>query len=176
MPWAGSVDHKMALRALFCPLAALRWVLDRLLAPSRDSQGRHHGGVQRGPVPVDAIGLSQVFEQHLVQPTPDTRLVSVSQPAPARHPAPIPYRGIWAGRYSQGDARLQHEQDPLPVSAARSDTRPDTRGRPPVGFDGSGESRGASGAHNASGNSSCAMASSSMTPILLTWLFTRRSC
>jgi hypothetical protein len=114
MPWAGSVDHKMTLRALFCPLAALRWVLDRLLAPSRDSQGRHHGGVQRGPVPVDAIGLSQFFEQHLVQPTPDTRLVSVSQPAPACHPAPIPYLGIWAGRYSQGMPVFSTNRIPSP--------------------------------------------------------------
>src|SRR6266516_2653742 len=51
-------------------------------------RGRHRGGVQRGPVPVDAIGLGQLFEKHLVQPAPDARLVPVSQPAPARHPAP----------------------------------------------------------------------------------------
>src|SRR6266511_244263 len=80
------VDHKMALRALF---AAIRWVLARFLAP----RGRNRGGVQRGPVPVDAIGLGQLFEKHLVQPAPDARLVPVSQPAPARHPAPTPHLG-----------------------------------------------------------------------------------
>ena len=54
------VDHRssatLALRALF---AAIRWVLARFLAPTR---GRHRGGVQRGPVPVDAIGLGQRFD------------------------------------------------------------------------------------------------------------------
>ena len=44
--------------------------------------------------------------------------------------------------------------DPIPVSAARSDTR----GRPPFGFGGSGGISGAIRAHNASGNSSFAMA------------------
>src|SRR5439155_17839334 len=56
-------------------------------------RGRHRGGVQRGPVPVDAIGLGQLFEKHLVQPAPDARLVPVSQPAPARHPAPTLHLG-----------------------------------------------------------------------------------
>src|SRR5215217_412980 len=60
-------------------------------------RGRHRGGVQRGPVPVDAIGLGQLFEKHLVQP------------APARHPAPTPHLGR---QVLPGDARLQHEQDP----------------------------------------------------------------
>ncbi len=69
----------------------------------------HRGGVQRGPVPVDAIGLGQLFEKHLVQPAPDARLVPVSQPAPARHPAPAPHLGR---QVLPGDARLQHEQDP----------------------------------------------------------------
>jgi hypothetical protein len=72
-------------------------------------RGRHRGGVQRGPVPVDAIGLGQLFEKHLVQPAPDARLVPVSQPAPARHPAPTPHLGR---QVLPGDARLQHEQDP----------------------------------------------------------------
>ena len=48
-------------------------------------------------------------EKHLVQPAPDARLVPVSQPAPARHPAPTPHLGR---QVLQGDARLQHEQDP----------------------------------------------------------------
>ena len=76
-------------------------------------RGRHRGGVQRGPVPVDAIGLGQLFEKHLVQPAPDARLVPVSQPAPARHPAPTPHLGR---QVLPGDARLQHEQrrDPRP--------------------------------------------------------------
>src|SRR2546426_72555 len=72
-------------------------------------RGRHRGGVQRGPVPVDEIGLGQLFEKHLVQPAPDARLVPVSQPAPARHPAPTPHLGR---QVLPGDARLQHEQDP----------------------------------------------------------------
>jgi hypothetical protein len=67
------------------------------------------GVVPRGPVPIDAIGLGQLLEKHLVQHAPDTRLVPVSQPAPARHPAQHP---ISAGKYSQGDAHVQHEQDP----------------------------------------------------------------
>src|SRR5438309_1048403 len=76
-------------------------------------RGRYRGGVQRGPVPVDAIGLGQLFEKHLVQPAPDARLVPVSQPAPARHPAPTPHLGRQG---LPGDARLQHEQrrDPRP--------------------------------------------------------------
>src|SRR5205807_2612251 len=92
---------------------------------------------------------------------------SATGPAPARHPAPTRHLGR---QVLPGDARLQHEQDP--VSAARSDTR----GRPPLGFGGSGGSRGAIRAHNASGNSSFAMAHSSMAPILLPWLLTRRFC
>jgi hypothetical protein len=63
----------MALRALF---AAIRWVL---FLPVSCPPGRHRGGVQRGPVPVDAIGLGQLFEKYLVQPAPDARLVPVSQ-------------------------------------------------------------------------------------------------
>src|SRR5438552_14466221 len=76
-------------------------------------RGRHRGGAQRGPVPVDAIGLGQLFEKHLVQPAPDASLVPVSQPAPARHPAPTPHLGR---QVLPGDARLQHEQrrDPRP--------------------------------------------------------------
>src|SRR5258706_14010265 len=71
--------------------------------------GRHRGGVQRSPVPVDAVGLGQLFEKPPVQPAPDARLVPVSQPAPARHPAPTPHLGR---QVLPEDARLQHEQDP----------------------------------------------------------------
>ena len=60
----------------------------------------------------------------------------------------------------------------IPVSAARSDTR----GRPPFGFGASGGMSGAIRNHNASGNSSFAMALSAMTPILLPCPLTPRFC
>src|SRR5215212_392091 len=88
---AVGVDHKMALRALF---AAIRWVLARFLAPPGPAPRR--SPARPGPSRCD-------------QPAPDARLVPVSQPAPARHPAPTPHLGR---QVLPGDARLQHEQDP----------------------------------------------------------------
>jgi hypothetical protein len=108
-------------------------------------RGRYRGGVQGGPVPVDAIGLGQLFEQHLVRATPDACFVPVPQPPPARHPAPTAHL---SRQVLPGNTGLQHEQDP--VSAARSDTR----GRPPFGFGASGGMSGAIRNRNASGNSS----------------------
>jgi hypothetical protein len=86
-----------------------------------------------------------------------------------QHVIPLPHP-ISAGKYSQGMPVFSTNR--IPVSAARSDTR----GRPPLGFGGSGGSSGAIRAQNASGNSSFAMAPSSMAPILLPWLLTRRFC
>ena len=86
-----------------------------------------------------------------------------------QHVIPLPHP-ISAGKYSQGMPVFSTNR--IPVSAARSDTR----GRPPLGLGGSGGSSGAIRAHNASGNSSFAMAPSSMAPILLPWLLTRRFC
>jgi hypothetical protein len=82
---------------------------------------------------------------------------------------PLP-QPISAGRYSQGIPVFSTNR--IPVSAARSDTR----GRPPFGFGGSGGISGAIRAHNASGNSSFAMAPSSMASILLPWPLMRRFC
>ena len=67
-------------------------------------------------------------------------------------------------------------QEELAKKAGVSAARSDTRGRPPLGFGGSGGSSGAIRAHNASGNSSFAMPPSSMASILLPWLLTRRFC
>ncbi len=130
-------------------------------------RGRHRGGVQRGPVPVDAIGLGQLFEKHLVQPAPDARLVPASQPAPARHPAPTPHLGR---QVLQGDARLQHEQDPrqrrpvrhpgpsaLGLRRLRREQRRDPR-------------------PERIRQQFLRQAPSSMAPILLPWLLTRRFC
>jgi hypothetical protein len=52
-----------------CPVCRDPFGSCPFLGPPR---GRHRGGVQRGPVPVDAIGLGQLFEKHLVQPAPDS--------------------------------------------------------------------------------------------------------
>ena len=125
------------------------------LPVSWSPRGRHRGGVQRGPVPVDAIGLGQLFEKHLVQP------------APARHPAPTPHLGR---QVLPGDARLQHEQDPRQRRPVRHP------GPSALGLRRLRRSSGAIRAQNASGNSSFAMAPSSMAPILLPWLLTRRFC
>lgn len=63
-----------------------------------------------------------------------------------------------------------------PPVAAQAVLGLDTRGRLPLGFGGSGGSSGAIRNHNASGNSSFAMALSSMTPILPPCPLTPRFC
>src|SRR4029077_13252256 len=62
-------------------------------------RGRYRGGVQGGPVPVDTIGLGQLFEQHLVQATPDAALYQSR--SLRQHVIPLP-QPISAGKYSQG--------------------------------------------------------------------------
>src|SRR5262249_10348062 len=77
-------------------------VLARFLAP----RGRHRGGVQRGSVPVDAIGLGQLFESTWC--------------SLRKYIIPLPHP-IWAGEYSQRMPVFSTNR--IHVSAARSDTR-----------------------------------------------------
>jgi hypothetical protein len=100
MPWASTTRWRFVL----CLPRSVG-----LLLVSWLPRGRYRGGVHGGPVPVDAIGLGQLFEQHLVQAAPDACFVLVPQPPPARHPAPLAHLGR---QVLPGNTGLQHEQDP----------------------------------------------------------------
>ena len=99
---AVGVDHKMALRALF---AAIRWVLARFWPPGAG----HRGGVQRGPVPVDAIGLGPALREApgaacARRPLGTSLATCASTSSRSR---------THLGRQVlPGDARIEHEQDP----------------------------------------------------------------
>src|SRR5258706_8374894 len=158
---AVGVDHKMALRALF---AAIRWVLARFLAPLVAGTAAESSAARSQSIRSAWASSSRSTWCSLRQ-TP----VWYQSRGLRQHGIPLPHP-ISAGKYSQRMPVFSTNR--IPVSAARSDTR----GRPPLGFGGSGGSSGATRAHNASGNSSFAMAPSSMAPILLPWLLTRRFC
>jgi hypothetical protein len=121
MLWASTT------RWCFVP-CVVRWPrsvrgLARFLAPSR---GRCRSGVQRGPVPVDTIGLGQFFEKYLVHPAPDARVVPGSQPAPARYPAPTPHLGRQVFQECPSSARTG--SPPVPPGPTPGVVRPWTSG------------------------------------------------
>ena len=70
--------------------------------------GGHRRRVERGPGPVDLVGLAQAIEQSTVQPPPHARLVPLLEPAPAGHARAASHL---LGEHLPGDARLEHEQD-----------------------------------------------------------------
>src|SRR3712207_2613131 len=76
--------------------------------------------IERGPRPVDLVGLPQPVQQDSVQPAPHTRLLPVAQPPPARRTGPA---APLLGEHLPGYARLEHEDDAgesRPVGHARS--------------------------------------------------------
>jgi len=131
----GAVDHNMALRARFSPIRRIRPrelapLLAGILAESKEArlQSRRSDSPRRS---------SSTWCNRSQTPASCQSRSRRQQVTPDPHPNSC-------GSISQGIPVLSTKM--MPVSAARSETR----GRPPLGFGGSGGSSGATRAHNSS--------------------------
>ena len=68
---------------------------------------RNGTGVERGPAPVQFVGIRQALEQEAMQAHPHTSCLPVAQPAPARHTRAADL----GGQQFPWDARAQDKDD-----------------------------------------------------------------